>query len=430
MAQTDQRSATVTSAYAIVTCLFFAWGFITSLVDPLVAAVKGIFQLSDVEAQLSASAFFIAYGVMSLPAAVLLSRKKAVTTVLIALGLMVAGCMIMLWAANIAVYALVLLGLFVLASGITILQVAANPLAAALGPPERSHFRLTLSQTFNSLGTFIGPYLGAALFLKGVVKHDEVLTQEVRDASLLGIDRAFFWIAGLVVLVGVVIWMGRRVISASAPDTSDETARKGISAIFREAISSPWCLFGGLAIFLYVGAEVAIGTQMAFLLSSDRVWGISLQDAAKLVSFYWGGAMVGRLVGSGLLTQVPAPKLLAVFTGAAALMCAYVFAVGGVSAGYVALAIGLFNSIMFPVIFTITLERSTASEEATSGFLCFSIIGGAAIPPLVGLVSQNSDYVFAFIVPAICYAILLFFAVSAGRARIAHRAPEPPVEPL
>ncbi len=431
VAQPDNRSATVTSAYAIVTCLFFAWGFITSLVDPLVAAVKGIFQLSDVEAQLSASAFFIAYGVMSLPAAVLLSRKKAVSTVLIALGLMVAGCMIMLWAANIAVYGLVLLGLFVLASGITILQVAANPLAAALGPPERSHFRLTFSQTFNSLGTFIGPYLGAVLFLKGVeVKEGTAITDAVREQSLLGIDRAFFWIAGLIILIAVVIWMGRRVISASAPVTSDETARKGIAAIFAEAISSPWALFGGLAIFLYVGAEVAIGTQMSFFLNSDRVWSVPLEDAAKYVSLYWGGAMVGRLVGSGLLTQFPAPKLLAVFTGAAALMCAYVFAIGGVSAGYVALSIGLFNSIMFPVIFTITLERSTASEEATSGFLCFSIIGGAAIPPLVGLVSQNSDYVTAFIVPAICYAILVFFAISAGRAAIARRAPEAPVEPL
>jgi MFS transporter, FHS family, L-fucose permease len=388
--------------------------------------------LSDVEAQLSASAFFIAYGVMSLPAAVLLSRKKAVSTVLIALGLMVAGCMLMLVAANIAVYELVLLGLFVLASGITILQVAANPLAAALGPPNRSHFRLTFSQTFNSLGTFIGPYLGAVLFLKGVeVKHGAALTDEVRAQSLAGIDRAFFWIAGLIILVGIVIWMGRKVISASAPAAPAETAQRGIGATFRDATSSKWALFGGLAIFLYVGAEVAIGTQMSFFLNSDRVWGIPLEDAAKYVSLYWGGAMVGRLIGSGLLTSVPAPRLLTVFTGMACAMCVYVFAVGGVSAGYVALAIGLFNSIMFPVIFTITLERSTASEEATSGFLCFSIIGGAAIPPLVGLVSQNTDYVTALIVPAICYGILLFFALSAGRARIAHpTGVETPIEPL
>ena len=333
--------------------------------------------------------------------------------------MMVAGCMLMLFAANIAEYSLVLLGLFVLASGITILQVAANPLAAALGKPEGSHFRLTFSQSFNSLGTFIGPYLGSVLFLKGIeVKEGTAITDEARAGALAGIDMAFFWIAGLILLVAALIWAGRKVITAAAPPPPAETARRGIVATFSEAISSPWALFGGAAIFLYVGAEVAIGTQMALFLNSDDVWDISLQDAGKLVSLYWGGAMVGRLAGSALLTRVPAPKLLAIFTGMAAAMCLYVFAVGGVSSGYVALAIGLFNSIMFPVIFTITLERSTASAEATSGFLCFSIIGGAAIPPLVGLVSQASNYVTAFIVPAICYAILFGFAIAARRARV------------
>jgi FHS family L-fucose permease-like MFS transporter len=415
----QRQSAGVAGAYAIVTCLFFAWGFITSLIDPLVAAVKGIFSLSDVEAQLSASAFFIAYGVMSLPAAVLLARLKAVPTVLIALLMMVAGCMLMLVAANIAAYPIVLAGLFVLASGITVLQVAANPLAAALGPPERSHFRLTFSQSFNSLGTFIGPYLGSVLFLKGVeVRHGTVVTEEVRAASLAGIDRAFFWIAGLILLIVLMIWVGRKLIRAAAPPPPAETARRGILATFGEAARSPWALFGGLAIFLYVGAEVAIGTQMALFLNDRSVWGLPLEDAGKTVSLYWGGAMVGRLVGSVLLTRVPAATLLSVFTGAAAAMCLYVFAIGGVSAGYVALAIGLFNSIMFPVIFTLTLERSTASEEATSGFLCFSIVGGAAIPPLVGLVSQSSNYVTSFIVPAACYAVLLAFALAARSARV------------
>jgi len=410
------------TAYVIVTCLFFAWGFITSLIDPLVAAVKGIFSLSDLEAQLSASAFFIAYGVMSFPAAVLLARRKAVPTVQIALAMMVAGCLIMLFAANIAEYSLVLLGLFVLASGITILQVAANPLAAALGKPEGSHFRLTFSQSFNSFGTFLGPYLGSVLFLKGIeVKQGTVITEAARAGSLAGIDRAFFWIAGLIILVAALIWAGRKVISAAAPPPPVETARKGIIATFVEAISSRWALFGGAAIFLYVGAEVSIGTQMALFLNSDNVWAIPLQDAGKMVSLYWGGAMVGRLIGSVLLTRVPAPKLLAAFTGMACVMCLYVFSIGGVSAGYVALAIGLFNSIMFPVIFTITLERSTASAEATSGFLCFSIIGGAAIPPIVGFVSGHSNYVTAFIVPALCYAVLCGFALAARNARVSLR---------
>ena len=421
----QRQSAGVTSAYALVTCLFFAWGFITSLIDPLVAAVKGIFELTDVEAQLSASAFFIAYGVMSFPAAVLLSRRKAVPTVMIALAMMVAGCMLMLWAANIANYSLVLLGLFVLASGITILQVAANPLAAGLGPPERSHFRLTLSQTFNSLGTVIGPYLGAVLFLKGLeVKEGAAVSDAARSESLSGIDSAFFWIAGLIILIAAAIWAGRKLISAAAEASQGEVRPLGMGAAFREVLGSKWALLGGLAIFLYVGAEVAIGTQMAFFLNSDRIWGVSLEDAGKMVSLYWLGAFAGRIVGSALLTRVHAPKLLMVFTGMATAMCLYVFAVGGVSAGYVALSIGLFNSIMFPVIFTITLERSKASAEATSGFLCFCIVGGAAIPPLVGLVSQNTNYVTAFIVPALCYALLCAFAVASRGAKV-HLRDEP-----
>jgi FHS family L-fucose permease-like MFS transporter len=415
------------TAFIIVTVLFFAWGFITSLIDPLVGAVKGIFSLSDLEAQLSASAFFIAYGVMSFPGAVLLARKKAVPTILIALAMMVAGCILMLVAATIAVYALVLLGLFVLASGITILQVAANPLAAVLGPPEGSHFRLTLSQTFNSLGTFIGPYLGAVLFLKGIeVKEGTAITEAARAGSLAGIDAAFFWIAGLIILIAFFIWSGRRVIAQAAPPPPVETATRGIGATIADAMSSKWALLGGAAIFLYVGAEVAIGTQMALFLNSDDVLGVTLEDAGKMVSLYWGGAMVGRLVGSGLLTRVPAAKLLTVFTAIAALLCLYCFAAGGVSSGYAALSIGLFNSIMFPVIFTLTLERSTASEEATSGFLCFSIVGGAAIPPLVGLVSDATSYATAFVVPAVCYAILCAFAVAAGRARSRGAEPKAP----
>lgn len=426
------RDRNYLGAFIVVTTLFFAWGFITSLIDPLVAAVKGIFSLSDLQAQLSASAFFIAYGVVSFPGAVLLARRKAVPTILIALVMMIAGCLLMLLAANIAVYGLVLFGLFVLASGITILQVAANPLAAALGRPERSHFRLTLSQTFNSFGTFIGPYLGSALFLAGLeVKDGAAITEEVRSASLAGIDSAFFWIAGLIVLLTIYIAFNRRLITSAAPAYQSSTGDAGFAGAIREvftklgeATSSRWALIGGAAIFLYVGAEVAIGTQMALFLNSDDVLGVNLERAGKMVSLYWGGAMVGRFVGSLLLTQVRASLLLAIFTAVACAMCLYVFAVGGVSGGYVALAIGLFNSIMFPVIFTLTLERSTASEEATSGFLCFSIVGGAAIPPLVGLVSGATSYIAAFIVPAVCYALLCGFAVAAGRVKVEGAEPK------
>lgn len=432
---TDRR--TTVGALAAVTILFFAWGFITSLVDPLVAAVKGIFALSDVQAQLSASAFFISYGVMSLPSAVLVARHRAVPSIFVALAMMIVGCLLMLAAANLAVYVVVLLGLFVLASGITVLQVAANPLAAALGDPRYSHFRLTFAQAFNSVGTFIGPYVGATLFLKGMdVKAGAAVSEVARNQALIGIDRAYVWIASLIALLLAFFFLVRRTVNAAAPLSTSGSV--GMLALLREAVASRWAILGAAAIFLYVGAEVAIGTQLAFVLSSDAVWGltdapemvgpiarfmqldstlgVSLEEAGKAVSLYWGGAMVGRVVGVALLARVNAAWLLAVFTAAAAMMCGYIGLVGGVSAGFVALSIGLFNSTMFPTIFTLTLERSSARQEATSGLLCTAIVGGAFIPPLAGLVSGAIGYTAAFVVPMLCYAALFLFALSAKRA--------------
>lgn len=413
----------ISGALATVTTLFFAWGLITSLVDPLVAAVKGIFQLTDVEAQLSASAFFIAYGVMSFPAAALAARLKTSAAILGALGLMLAGCVTMLAAANVAIYTLVLTGLFVLASGITLLQVAANPLAAELGRPEESHFRLTLCQSFNSMGTFIGPYLGATLFLKGVeVRDGTAISPQVRADALAGIDRAFVWVGALILLLIAFIWLSRGRFAAATGTSASASMEGDRSATVSEALSSRWAVLGACAIFLYVGAEVAIGTQMAFLLNSPQVLDVSLESAAKLVSLYWGGAMLGRFVGAALLTRIDAAKLLGTHASLACAMCIYVAIAKGPSGGYAALAIGLLNSIMFPLIFTLTLERSTASPHATSGLLCFAIIGGAAIPPLTGLVSQSSSYATSLVVPGLCYALLCVFAVAAGRTRTVSRA--------
>ena len=438
MARSSSTSATL--AFAAVTTLFFAWGFITSLIDPLVASVKGIFTLTNLQAQAAAFAFFIAYGLMSFPAAAFLSRAKSIPTILTALGLMIMGCLVMLLAANLALFTLVLLGLFILASGITVLQVAANPLAAALGNPKYSHLRLTLSQTFNSFGTFLGPLLGAHLFLKGVeVKEGSVITEVVRAEALAGIDSAYLWICGLIAALAVFFWLSRRVVTEAAPPAAS-------TAGLFSSLNSRWALFGAAAIFLYVGAEVSIGTQMALLLNGNSVWGqsdaafsvpvlgylmgsdgvpgVSLQEAGKAVALYWLGAMVGRAIGSALLGVVRAHILLAVFTAIAAAMCFYVFAIGGVTAGFVALSIGLFNSIMFPVIFTLTLERSTGTTESTSGLLCTAIVGGALLPLLVGAVSDQTSYATALIVPAACYLILCLFAVLAGRAVVVRKDAE------
>jgi FHS family L-fucose permease-like MFS transporter len=445
--QQQRQSAGVTGAFIIVTCLFFAWGFITALNDPLVAAVKGIFTLSRFEAQFIAFAFFIAYGLISFPAAALLSRTRAMPSIVMALVMMIAGCALILLAANLAVFPLVLVGLFVLASGITVLQVAANPLVAALGNPDYSHFRLTFSQTFNSLGTFIAPILGAHLFLKGVeVKEGTVITPEVRAHALAGIDMAYLWLCGLIALLTIFMFLSRRTVTAALPQEPASSSKQTIGSLISDAFSSRWAMFGGLAIFLYVGAEVAIGTQMTAFLNDNAIWGlsdapfrvpllgatmgsdgihgVSVEEAGKAVAFYWGGAMVGRAIGSGLLARFNASGLLATFTAIACAMCIYVASVGGVSAGFVALCIGLFNSIMFPVIFTITLERSSASAEATSGLLCTAIVGGALIPLLVGKFSEITSYHAALIIPAACYAVLCLFAIASRRAHV-HLRDEP-----
>ena len=207
----SKQQPSLTAAFASVTTLFFAWGLITSLVDPLVAAVKSIFTLSNLEAQLSAFAFFIAYGVFSIPAAMLVARLKSVWSVVLAICLMIVACLIIMGAANIDTYEGVLCGLFVMASGITILQVAANPLAAALGPPEKSHFRLTFSQAFNALGTVVGPLVGAHLLLDGIeVLEGEVLTETVRDGALGSIDFAFLIISFLLAALAIFIWFSGR----------------------------------------------------------------------------------------------------------------------------------------------------------------------------------------------------------------------------
>lgn len=404
----------VSGAFATVTALFFGWGFITSLVDPLVAAVKSIFSLSNVEAQLSAFAFFIAYGVVSLPAALLVGRLRQVRGIIAALALMTLGCLVILLASNADAYPGVLLGLFVIASGITILQVAANPLAAALGDAERSHFRLTLAQAFNSLGTVLGPLIGAGLLLRGLeTAPGQKLVGAARAGALGSIDTAFLLIAALIVLLGIFIWMMRGRIEAAAPPHASPAS---LRATVTEALSSRWTMLGGAAIFLYVGAEVSIGTQLALFLHSPEVWNVPLQRAGYFVSLYWLGAMVGRFVGSGLLISFPAHRLLAIATALAALLAAFVSIIGGAPGGYAALAIGLCNAIMFPTIFTLTLERSTASEETTAGFLCTAIVGGAFVPLAAGAIADAAGYERSFLLPALCYALLFGFAIAAGRS--------------
>jgi MFS transporter, FHS family, L-fucose permease len=405
------------AGFATVTTLFFMWGFITVSIDPLIAALKAIFKLSYAQSNLTQFAFFTAYFVVSLPAAVLIARLGNSKSILFALGVMVIGCLIVPAATHFDTYWLVLVALFVIASGITILQVVANPLAAALGPPERSHFRLTFSQAFNSFGTWLAPHLVSGVILAGgifAVTHGAEVTAALREESFRRIDFVFLAIAGALVLLAVFIVAFRRLLDVTKP--VDAGQQPSVITAFK----SRWALFGGAAIFLYVGAEVSIGSLMTNFLAEPDMLNVPLEEAGKMVSFYWGGAMVGRLIGSVLLFVVKerAPWLLAAFAVGAATLCLAVSQLHGTTAAYLALSIGLFNSIMFPVIFTATLERSSAAPAATSGLLCLAIVGGALLPLLYGLIADKAGLHVAYFLPAAAYLLIVVFAVCATRAKL------------
>jgi FHS family L-fucose permease-like MFS transporter len=399
-------------AFAAVTTLFFAWGFITSNNDPLIVALRAAFTLSYTEALLTQIVFFLAYGLLSLPAAWLSSRLGAVDTILGSLAVMTCGCLAVAFSTNVGRFWPILTALFVLASGFTALQVAANPLAADLGPPDQSHFRLNFAQAFNSLGVVLGAHFGSAIMLGDPVLRasSAPLHDPAKRAMVLGaVDQAYLVMAALLTVLLVLFAMVRRFVSNAAPLHGEAVPVRMFAAF-----GSRWAIFGAVAIGLYVGAEVSIGSIMINFLNQRHVLGVPLEIAGGyLANFYWGGALLGRLLGTLLLTRMRATRLLALCGIIAAVLCVTVLFSNGPVSGYAALAIGFFNSIMFPTIFTITLKRSGVPQSATSGLLCVAIFGGALLPMAVGQIADRLGLSAAFAVPLIGYAFIALFAFSA-----------------
>jgi FHS family L-fucose permease-like MFS transporter len=413
LATSTQRHAL---AFVSVTALFFIWGAVTAVNDVLIPAVKEIFTLTDTQGFLTQFAFFMAYFVMALPAASIVARMGPSRSIVLALCVMVVGCLLMPVATHVRVYTVVLVALFVIASGITMLQVAANPLSAALGPPEKSAFRLVLSQAFNSLGTVVAPILAAHTLLKGGLFDGGDATEAKIVYSLGRIDTAYYFIAIVIALLAGLLFSLRHRIDEVAPAIESGTSGFGAT------LQSKWALLGAAAIFLYVGAEVSIGSSMINFLEQPDILGIAAAEAGFLVSLYWLGAMVGRFIGSALLTRIAPAKLLTFVACVAALLCLTISQIGGHQAAVLAISIGLFNAIMFPVIFTLTLERSTASAPATAGLLCMAIVGGALVPLAFARVADMSTRSTAFFVPMLCYVLIAGFASFARRAAIFTKA--------
>lgn len=403
----NKPPARINLAFIYVTSLFFAWGFVTETLDPLVPLVKSVFTLSYSESLLTQFAFFLSYGVISLPASSLVARKGAASSIIIALTGMVIGFLIIPLATSLRAYPLVLLALFVIGSGITLLQVAANPLAAALGSPEKSHMRLVLSQAFNSLGTTIAPYLGARLLLSGGVFSGDLHDEAALAESLHKIDLGSLVAGGAIALLALGLWRVRSHLTTGSL-AADEAPHSPF-----EALKSRWAVAGSIGIFLYVGAEVSVGSIIISFLV--QTLSIPHEQAGVLLPFYWGGAMVGRFVGSALLARFRAGPLLTIAALVAGSLCVVVSQTGGNVAEVAVLSIGLFNSIMFPTIFTLTLERSSAPPAATSGLLCMAIVGGALLPQLVGRVADSVSLAAGFLVPALAYLGIALFAAASSR---------------
>jgi FHS family L-fucose permease-like MFS transporter len=414
-----QRYTDNPMALGVLTTIFFMWGFLTCLNDILIPHLKSIFQLSYAQAILVQFTFFGAYFLMAMPAGKLIAAlgyKKGIVAGLAIAGLGALG----FWpAASLHLYAAFLGALFVLATGITVLQVAANPYVALLGPEQTSSSRLTLAQALNSLGTTLAPLFGGLLILSNVVKSPEQLDLLAPAQRMIydtqqaqAVQFPYIGLAVVLFLLALFVWLFRLPALSEATDQADSGQHSYI-----DVLRHPHVLFGVLGIFCYVGAEVSIGSFMVNYLSMPDIGHMSEQQASHYVSWYWGGAMVGRFVGSALMAKFSPRKLLAAFAGINALLVLTTMLTRGDTAMYSIIAIGLFNSIMFPTIFALGIERLGPMTSKASSLLIMAIVGGALVPYVQGVLADHIGLQHAFFLPLLCYLYIVFYGVSGSRIR-------------
>jgi FHS family L-fucose permease-like MFS transporter len=421
------KSATITkppattnvSAMAVVTTLFFMWGFLTCLNDILIPHLKAIFDLNYAQVMLVQLAFFLSYAVFAIPAGKMVEWIGYKQTMVVGLLTMAVGALCFIPAANVPSYPLFLGAEIVLAAGVTVLQVAANPFVSVLGPERTASSRLNLTQAFNSLGTTVAPWVGGALILSAAPKTIEevrALSAEalqayrVQEASTVKMPYLFIALALVLLAIAIALFKLPRIQTTRdfRPQAGEEQ-----DSIFRY----PHLLLGAVAIFLYVGAEVSIGSFLVNYFAHEEIGNMTEKVAAHHVSYYWGGAMVGRFIGSYVLTKVRPNRAL----GVAAIIACLLVTISILSLGNLAvwsiLAVGLFNSIMFPTIFTLGIAELGPITSEGSGLLVAAIVGGAILPYLEGRLADDIGIHHAFIIPAVCYIYLAYYGFIGSRPR-------------
>jgi len=386
----EQPQQTQRFAFIAMTCLFFFWGFITVLNDILIPFLKDSFNLNYTQAMLVQFCFFGAYFIVSPFAGKLIDKVGYQQGIVLGLLTTAVGCVLFYPSAQLNVYVLFLFAFFVLASGITILQVAANPYVAALGPDKTAASRLNLAQAANSLGTTVGPIIGAAL----------ILGAATADAS--AVQGPYLILAVLLLVVAIMFRFIKlpRIASVENEENSDASVWNHRSLVL-----------GALAIFLYVGGEVSIGSFLVNYFAESSIGGLSHAEAGEMVAYYWGAAMIGRLVGAAAMNYVAPTKYLSVNALIAIVMIIVSMNTTGSLAMWSILAVGFFNSIMFPTIFTLAVKGLGSLTSKGSGLVCQAIVGGALIPLVQGVAADMIGIQLSFIVPMLCYIYIGWYAL-------------------
>lgn len=390
-------------ALVSLTSLFFMWGFITAMNDILIPHLKGVFDLTYAQAMLVQFCFFGAYFLVSMPAGYIVSKLGYKAGIALGLVTAAAGCVLFVPSAKLELYWMFLSGLFVLASGITILQVAANPLVTLIGKPETASSRLNLTQAFNSVGTTIAPIIGGILIFGG-------MEGGVEEHSVETVIVPYLTLAAILVLLALLSKFV--ALPKQSSDHNDNTAQKKERVPLKQY---KHLVLGAVGIFVYVGAEVSVGSFLISFLGEEHIAGMTEAQGAKYVAYFWGGAMIGRFIGAFLMQKVRANRLLAINSLAAMALLACAILGSGQFAMWALLLTGLCNSIMFPTIFSLGIAKLGADTSRGSGLLCLAIVGGAIIPVFQGLLADANTLQSSFILPLICYLFIAFYGVKGYR---------------
>lgn len=390
-------------ALVALTSLFFMWGFITSLNDILIPHLKSVFSLNYTQAMLIQMCFFGAYFLVSVPAGNLVKKVGFQRGLGIGLMIAAAGCLLFIGAAKAQTYWIFLTALFVLASGITILQVAANPLVTIMGSEDTASSRLTMTQAFNSLGTTVAPLIGSMLIFSTAVEFASK-AQEAESVIL-----PYFGLAIVLVLLAMTF------TRISLPTPSIESHSQVADKIQGSLMQYRHLVLGAVAIFMYVGAEVSVGSFLVNYFGLEHIANMKESEAAHYIAYYWGGAMIGRFAGAVVMQKISAGKLLAFNSIAAAVLIAISITSEGAFAMWSILLVGLCNSIMFPTIFSLALKGLGANTSRGSGLLCLAIVGGAIVPVIQGVLADNIGLQLSFALPVLCYLYIAYYGVIGSK---------------